>query len=267
MQHGVFVNGIWKSGNNLLLKLTRLAGIRYGNLGIASSLTIGSWPIVRKAIREPWFSDRSIAVGIETAQSVSFRWMSRKLGRCKGSCISGHAPYSGVLLDLLLRNDFKSIQIVRDPADVLYSYARWIDTRADYFAHRLFAPLSQDEKLLALLRGIPTGPTPLESFATVLDRSYEWVCRPEQVLVVRFEDLVGAKGGGDDAVQLDTVQQVFKWIGVVDVDVEQVVSSLFGGTNTFRSGQVGQGRNVFSSSVEAEYLKQIGPRLAAWGYA
>lgn len=77
----------------------------------------------------------------------------------------------------------------------------------------------------------------------------------KNALLVRFEDLVGSKGGGNDDLQRKTIKQIASHIGV-DVSEDQldfVQENLFGtevrvesmSEETFRSGKIGSWKEVF----------------------
>lgn len=262
----VFANGIWKSGNHLLVKLCELLDIPPANFGVASSLMLGKYHLVRQIIRGAKFERYPYFVGLDAPVSVSKLWLNYKVKSLRGTCIGGHSAYSDQLLGMLQMNNVRPIQIVRDPRDVVCSFAHWIVTRPDYYAYPAFSSLSLEDRILVLLNGNHNNSCPLESFATVLDRSYGWVTQPDKVLVVRFEDLVGNSGGGDSYKQLDSINKVVQWCELQNVDVEEIASKLFGGTKTFRKGKISGWEDDFSVSVRKIFDERIGDRLELWGY-
>ena len=263
----VFANGIWKSGNHLLTKVCGLLGVPKAEFGIATHLLIGDNYVVRRLIRGPRWEKSPIGVGIDMPVAVGSRWLNRKLRRLKGRCIGGHAGFSDRLLALLKENTIRPIQIVRDPRDVVTSFALWIETRPDYYAYPAFAGLSIPDRVLAVIQGCRSNSLCFESFATVMDRSYGWLTRPKDVLVVRFEDLVGPEGKGSAEAQMAALRQVADWLGLREVDLERVASEAFGGTPTFREGAIGSWREHFTNDVRAVFDDVVGPRLEQWGYS
>ena len=87
--------------------------------------------------------------------------------------------------------------------------------------------------------------------------------------MVRFEDLVGAKGGGSADRQRRTVESLYAYIGL-DVDrafVDRVCEELFSPSSpTFRRGAVGQWRDVFEPRTIELFAREAGPALAPYGY-
>ncbi|MDY7001763.1 MAG: sulfotransferase domain-containing protein [Thermodesulfobacteriota bacterium] len=273
MPPSVFANGIGKSGTNLLIKLCGLLGAPYSGFGLAASSIIGPYKPVRKLLRAPKPLERPVDVGLEVSAPVSPFWLRQRLGRCRGKCVSGHAAHSKRLVRMLLKNRYKIIQIVRDPRDVAVSFAHWIHTRPDYYAHPAFAGLSRPESMLALINGRQCGRLKIKPLAEVLDRSLGWLSQGEGMLVLRFEDLVGERGQGSAKAQQKALTLAAEFLhgrgsaDLPDLDMELLRNSLFGGTKTFRTGTIGTWKKEFTRPVKAAFEKQVGHRLSLWGYA
>ena len=275
MPPSVFANGIGKSGTNLLIKLCGLLGAPYSGFGLAASSIIGPYQPVRKLLRAPKPFERPVDVGLEVSTRVSPFWLRQRLIRCRGKCVSGHAAHSKRLLNMLLKNRYKIIQIIRDPRDVTVSFAHWIHTRPDYYAYPAFAGLSHPESMLALINGGQCGRLRLRPLAEVLDRSLGWISKANHVLTLRFEDLVGEKGRGSATAQQKALTLAIKFLhepgpknqGPRGLDLERVRKSLFGGTKTFHKGVVGAWKKEFTRPVEQAFERQVGHKLSAWGYA
>ncbi len=272
MRPTVFANGIGKSGTNLLIKLCGLLGAPHSGFGLAASSIIGPYRLVRKAIRAPKPFERPVDVGLEVEARISPLWLRQRLVRCRGKCVSGHAAYSKRLLEILFKHRCKIIQIIRDPRDVAVSFAHWIQTRPDYYAYPAFAGLSLSERMLALINGRQCARLRLRPLAEVLDRSLGWISQKD-VLVLRFEDLVGEKGGGSPKAQKKAVSLAAEFLygqgsaALRGLDLERVRNSLFGGAKTFRQGTIGAWRKEFTRPVEQAFEKSLGHKLSLWGYA
>ena len=141
----VFANGIWKSGNNLLMKLLEIAGYKYSDFGLAASSVYGPYFILRQVIRGAKYSKNPIPIGLDIPVNVSIKWLSRKIKRLNGNYFSGHAAYSERLFNILETNNIKTIQIIRDPRDIVVSYSQWILKRPDYYTFKHFSNLEADE--------------------------------------------------------------------------------------------------------------------------
>jgi hypothetical protein len=86
--------------------------------------------------------------------------------------------------------------------------------------------------------------------------------------VVKFEDLVGTRGGGSTEAQRLAVEGVASHLGV---EVEErtrgvVEEDLFGVGRTFRKGQIGGWRKEFSAEHKRAVKGVLGSLLVEWGY-
>lgn len=260
-----FVNGIWKSGNNLLLKLCNELGLPTANRGVATHLFYGRGARLRRLIRSS-FLDTPVPVGLETPFNVGEPWLRRRLKSTAGTALGGHAAYSSRMVDILLSEGFRPLSIIRDPRDVLVSYARWIPSRPDMYSYAYFNALDERDRIKALITGGEGGGFAFDGFASVLDRAQGWM-HDERVCLVRFEDLVGASGGGDPAKQMAAVASVASALERTDADLEAISHRLFGGTKTFRAGRIGAWNSVFDDELDALFSTHVGARrLHLYGY-
>ncbi|WP_439636339.1 hypothetical protein [Oceanicaulis sp.] len=260
-----FVNGIWKSGNNLLLKLCNELGLPTANRGVATHLFYGKGARLRRLIRSS-FLDTPIPVGLETPFNVGEPWLRRRLRGAAGTALGGHAAYSSRMVDVLRSEGFQALSIIRDPRDVLVSYARWIPTRPDMYSFAYFNALEERDRIKALITGGAGGGFVFDDFGSVLDRAQGWM-HDDRVCHVRFEDLVGASGGGDTSKQLEAVAAIAAALDQKDADLEAISVRLFGGTKTFRAGRIGAWTDVFDDELTELFNASIGARrLALYGY-
>jgi hypothetical protein len=77
---------------------------------------------------------------------------------------------------------------------------------------------------------------------------------------VRFEDLVGSRGGGSDERQYHEIQKIAKH---VDVElsaekIKQISDDLFGGSATFREGQIDGWKKHFTPEMKEAFKKVPG---------
>jgi len=262
-----FVNGIWKSGNNLLLKLCNELGLPTANRGVATHLFYGRGARLRRLIRSS-FLDTPVPVGLETPFNVGEPWLRRRLKSTAGTALGGHAAYSSRMVDILLSEGFRPIQMVRDPRDVLVSWSRWIASRPDIYAYDFFEKLSESDRIRALIHGGGSRHHRFDSFACVLDRSQGWLL-DQAVTVVRFEDLVGDQGGGDKDAQAEACFRVARALDrpLSETEARAVAARIFGGTKTFRAGQIGAWKTVFTQEMHDDFLATVKPeRMHLMGY-
>lgn len=128
-----------------------------------------------------------------------------------GEYLLGHLPHSSDLVRCLTDHDTKVITIVRDPRAVVYSYLNYLDSIDQrHPAAPFFANLDLDSKVEALVNGVPGVVTAID---VVFDKFLGWDTA-ENCLMVRFEDLIGALGGGSDRQQEETINGIFEFLSI-----------------------------------------------------
>jgi len=246
----LFVNSMPKSGTNLVQVLVEDIGYQYSGRSLAASSVSGRHRVVKRLLRKNWFSVAEVPLGIEFDASVSARWVGHYLSAVgAGQYLSGHAAYSDVLYDLLSRSGMKTILVLRNPADVVYSMAKYIvePINAWYPFHAQFKSLSLEDRADFMLRGgfDEIGGGFLRSLKEQY-RALEGWSDKEGVLIVRFEDVVGEKGGGSEQAQRKVLSDIATFLRIDEQKVVEVGPRLFGRSHTFRGGQIGKGGSSLS---------------------
>lgn len=74
-------------------------------------------------------------------------------------------------------------------------------------------------------------------------------------LVVRFEDLIGERGGGSSQKQLDSIKKIGRHmrVPISDQEIKSIIEKLFGGTWTFREGQIGSWKKYFTPRIKEAF--------------
>jgi hypothetical protein len=236
-------------------------------LGISPHLIEdGRFPLARRLLRG---QGEKVTIGVVSPQQISRRWLSRRLSRVPDGCfITAHCAYTPELAELFHKGEIRTVCILRDPRDVAVSQMHYIKQRRRHFAHKEFMALPSDrERLLVTIRGGELGGRKLQS----LDQRYEqflgWE-RDEGAIVVKFEDLVGSRGGGSAELQRRTVERVAAHVGLSadERTMRLVDENLFGVGRTFRQGQIGAWREEFSPEHERAVKEVLGSLLVELGY-
>jgi hypothetical protein len=236
-------------------------------LGIGPHLVEGGrFPAARKLIRG---RGEKVAVGVVSPQLISRSWLRRRLAKIPDGCVvSAHCYYTPELAGLFREEGMKTVCILRDPRDVAVSQMHYLKQLKDHFAHKAFTALPSDhERLLVSIRGGELGGHKL----LPLDERYRRFLGWEQdggTVVVKFEDLVGPKGGGSTEVQRLAVERVAAHVGLSadERTMRRVQEGLFGVGRTFRKGQIGGWREEFSPEHERVVEQVAGPLLVKLGY-
>lgn len=261
----VFVNGVWKSGNHLVYSALNQSGIEGPYIGFAAHLVFGRFRLAKRVMRGTFSKTRGINIGLEADANIRPVFLKRNLRRLRGRIVGGHAAFSPDLYELLESESARVIVIRRDPRDILVSFADWIGGRADYFLHKQFSSLDRDARIALLLRGGESAGYCLNPFTEVLRRAEGWLTAPG-ALQISFEDLIGAKGGGDHATQVNIVAEMHKHVRAPKAFEDIDLGKIYGGSLTFNKGRKSRWRELQSAELIDEINDKIGPHLATWGY-
>ncbi len=199
---------------------------------------------------------------------------SKQLSCAKGGqIISAHQYWDEAFANFLSEHRFRTFLVVRDLRDVSVSGAHYCakDTR-----HRLYkyfnAISSWDQQLAAIIEGIPSellaGGVRSNSMAQHIEQYMPWL-NDSDCLLVRFEDLVGTRGGGNEQSQHQIISAIGSHIGadLNDEDVAEIADRSFSSkTKTFRKGQLGGWRDEFSEDNIMLFKKVAGLQLIQLGY-
>jgi hypothetical protein len=250
-------------------RLKSILGLRKPEdvMGIGPHLVEGGrFPPARRFLRG---RGEKVTVGVVSPQLISRRWLARRLAKVPhGTFVNAHCIYTPELADLFAQEGMRTVCILRDPRDVAVSQMHYIKERKQHFAHEGYMSLPSDsERLLLSIRGGELGGRELQP----LDQRYRQFLRWGQeggAVMVKFEDLVGIKGGGSAEAQREAVERVGRHlgIGVGEERMRAVDEGLFGVGRTFRKGQIGGWREEFSSEHERAVEGVVGPLLVELGY-
>ncbi len=154
--------------------------------------------------------------------------------------------------------DFLLITNSRDLRDVVVSLAYHLE-KENYFKN--FYPdqkLTLQEKLMHSIK----------SMNSQVMAYFELVKR-ENVHIVRFEDLVGEKGGGSDKAQMDLILNLSKKLGLKldHLAIKKIVKHLYGTSATFRKGEIGEWKTHFDEELKIAFKTSLlGTALIEMGY-
>jgi sulfotransferase 6B1 len=196
----------------------------------------------------------------------------RLRGVRNGQYVSAHLGYAPFLGEALAELGYVTIFVVRDPRDVVVSYARWA---ASVPAHHMKAHLTREgadasQNLMDVITGVPdrAGVPGLESIGERLTAYLPWLDHADHVS--RFEQLIGPNGGGTAQAQLDEVRRIQH---AVDRDVpgEDASAAIAArvwspASATFRRGFAGGWREQFTPELEAAFERAAGDAARRLGY-
>ncbi len=265
----VVANSVPKSGTHLLARLLVLLGFEQAKLGgIRSHLVSGPYAPIKRLLRGR--GPEKVTVGVVSPERVDRRWLARRLGRVSdGQFVTAHCVHTPELAGLLREQGMRTVCILRDPRDVAVSQMHYIKRLKKHPVHAGFAALPTDrERLMFAIRGGELGGRRMLSLDERYRRFSGWASE-EGAVVVRFEDLVGPRGGGSEEAQRRAVGMVAAHLGVEadEATLARVGEGIFGAGQTFRKGMIGGWREEFSAEHERAAEEVAGPLLAELGYA
>lgn len=200
-----------------------------------------------------------------------FGIVSTEQGLARANCSFLHQQFTwshnwGPHLDALIADGFRIVVTLRDPRDTMLSFRDWIlDGRAR--GNPLSAVRDPHELLDALIEGTRHGAKSIWSFEpywTVIAQ-----CPPCAVHILRFENLVGPEGGGSREQQINELMGLANFLAVpiTEEQATEIANELFGGTLTFRHGQIGRWRREFTEEQQNQFVQLYSILLKETGYS
>lgn len=181
------------------------------------------------------------------------------------SIIRSHLYCEKTLSDLILRKlNSKMILIIRDPRAVAASYENWILKEPKFYVNKYIKEYKINNKfgLDLIINGINPG-SYLGSnifFQNIIDEYYKWTpwLKDKRVLTIKFEDLVGSRGGGDENKRKKTIIKILDYLNINHKNYSNFSSFLSkpNESHTFRKGQGGQ-INLWKKKFSKKQLKDF----------
>lgn len=246
----VLANSLPKAGTHLLTKLLdEVDGMRFNGQYIA-------------------FHDRDLA-----DPDAKLAVIERELSRLRPSRYLGsHLIAAEPVVQRVVDSDVTMVTILRDPRAALVSMLHYMFTvkqmkEADDFV--LQFP-TREAMVHALIEG-SGSPGDSQYFPDVGERYRQYVAWLDAPVgkVVRFEDLVGDRGGGSADDQLEHVTALLEYLGcgVEGNSARQIAERVFSPQSiTFRSGGIDTWREDLSPADCARIEELCGDSMARLGY-
>jgi hypothetical protein len=217
----------------------------------------------------PGLHDARLHLDLRHSPEQMRAWL---LGLGDGAVVTAHLVHAPPFLELLRETRTLHLLMVRDPRDVVVSYAEYVPRAAHHYLHQRFLAMGPDERLSAAIAGlageVAWDAVALRDIRGVFAQFLPWRSEPG-TLTVRFEDLVGAAGGGDDGRQRASIRAIAAHVGLhlSEAEIEQAASRAYDPRSaTFRRGRIGEWRERFSPVHLAEFERVAGALLRELGY-
>lgn len=171
-----------------------------------------------------------------------------------------HIHFSEASAQNLEKNNFKGIFIYRDPRDKIVSAAYWI-LKHPHLIKAYGYSLNKKPTVQELItKLIPT--------TKVEYNQYKGWLKVPFFYSFKFEDLVGQKGGGDDAKQREVIFKICKHLEInPEVElIDNCLKNFYGKSYSFREGKIGGWKKHFTKNHLNIAKKELGALLIELGY-
>lgn len=262
----VLLNSLPKAGTNLIAKALDLLGF-YPAFSLDPGLFLrDKWQNrVRRFLNRP--RKQGYIIGINHPIEISRGSVERILQKTqKGQYITAHIGFSEDILSRALELDFKTIQMIRDPRAVAASYVPYVAKNINNPFHKEFSQKSKNEQYQIAFKGYQGKNISKQSLYTSCLALEPWI-NSKETLVIKFEDIVGEKGGGDDTIQKEVLTELASRIGAPKDKIDYVVENIFGsGRHTFRKGKIDSWKDEIPKNIQKTMTEELEPILRKWNY-
>lgn len=183
----------------------------------------------------------------------------------KGRYLIGHKYFDEDFSKILKKNKISHLFIVRDPRDVAVSKAFYFPKRPEHELNSHFLGLNERERFIASINGVPGR---MRSVAEIYNIFLPWLSEND-CLTVKFEDLVGNQGGGNDEKQSETLRRIAVHLGIPfdESELKEIAFKSFNkNSGTFRKGQIGDWVNWLDDET-LSLLKKDASIFKEYGYS
>jgi hypothetical protein len=263
-RRAVFFPSLPKCGKNLVYSFYFALGMKRWTWGGAPSILHRAYFARSSKLQNYAFPEAGPVSDEERAATLGS--VFDQLGAMPDDTIANHhfLP-EPELIEFIAARGIPTVFIRRDPRDVLVSMLNFArKRRLPPHVAAMLEPLSDQDALLFLLE----GGEHLVPFAHYFDAYYDWLSAPG-VTQVRFEDLVGHRGGGDEERQREACAKLGALAGFTTGDkrVERASRAVFNvEAGTFFKGQIGAWRDAFTQRVDRAFDRHAGALMERWGY-
>lgn len=181
-----------------------------------------------------------------------------------------HAIYNKEFEPFLNNKESAIFFIYRDPRDQIISSAHFILSYPHHPYRAEGKLFSFDDLISALIQTsnfYKYHGFPCDNISDLYQHYMPWLSAPH-ICVIQFEDLIGPRGGGNSEKQFETIKKMASHMGIAisDKRIKNVAHNLFGGTDTFRKGQIGAWKLHFKEHHKEAFKEIAGQLLIDLGY-
>lgn len=259
----ILANSFPKAGTNLLSSILDLFPLlRFHKLILNRRL---HWHPLNFV--QPW--SETCYSGITQPRKVKLGTIHFQLLRLKNNQYTkSHLPYDTSLVDLIHNLGIKIVFIIRDPRDIMVSQMNYVRNNPDHYLFRFLKDKADKDFLAALYSGIKENNKQyLLSMKRRLKIVEGWM-HDDRVFLVKFENLVGGKGGGGNEIQQKTINNLANYLGI-KISLSEAASigiQAFGRGATFHKGSIGSYKNIMNHNLLCKINEELEDFLSLLNY-
>jgi len=261
----IFISSLPKSGTHLVTKcLSNVEGLKDGYHFLDRRLSASQGHLTT----DP---NRAVIIGVDDPRFIKKEVVESILRRIGNNrYISGHIPYTKNMEDILDKYGYRCIAIIRDPRDVVVSHVHFLLRTEDHYLHDYYHSLQDFDKcLMQSIIGYQDATKGLK-VSSIVERVKSISAWDESPIcyLTRFEDLIGERGGGSAGKQRKEILLIAEHIGISlsNQKVLDIMEKMFGGSHTFRKGQIGDWKEAFKEEHKEACKAIAGDLLIELGY-
>ena len=167
-----------------------------------------------------------------------------------------HFLYDERLNNFFLENNVHIFFIYRDPRDQIISFAFYMKKCSGVWPKVKQKTIAEIIEDLIIANTLSDNNPPTKGIIELYESYLLWLENPN-CLPIKFEDLIGPKGGGSLAAQTETLKKIAQHLEITKEKIDFVRENLFGGTSTVRQGQIGAWKQHFTQKHK-EIFKKVG---------
>ena len=268
MGPNLILNSFPKSGTHLVATVLKHFGLRQ-SLHFDSAI-IHSSALQHRLMRQVLLcGTKDCSIGVDSPQDVNSAALGilLRLSNSRGFTTS-HLNYNARVAKIIQSQSTKVILVIRDPRSLIYSFVQYVRTNPLHPLHCSSKNLTDQQLALCYLNGWESGRGRLLSLATRISNFSEWF-RVDNLLIVKFEDVVGERGGGSAGAQVGTLMSVEQFVNEADDEQRRsdIAKSLYGTrTHTLRKGKVDSWRVELPTVLSNDDISRVSSLARSWGY-
>lgn len=274
----VIINSLPKSGTHLLVRLLNLIGMKETkpNLAAGQVRLTNKNPIkIILKKRRIWLdgmNNTGIMIDIDNPiNKVCKDWIIKILNKTPNNSFhKAHMPYSIETEKIINSLNYKILFIIRDPRDVAISHYNWVMKHPENPEYKYVKKLNNDYDIVShVLNGkVFNNGYFLAPLRKRIENVLGWL-ESSNTTSVKFENLIGEKGGSSKDLQIESIKKIFKYLEIQFDDdfLNYAVENIFyKKSTTFNKGKIGQWKTYFSEETKKIFKENCGDLLIKLHY-